>query len=149
MKVVLFGGTTEGRMLSGALVALGAQVTVCVATEYGCREQGTCSGVSVRTGRLEEAEMEKVLHGAALCVDATHPYAAEASGNIRAACLAAGVPYRRLLRGASALPPDSVVVPDAPAAARWLAGTQGNAIPGKQRNHIAMMNAGKIKGQQA
>ena len=115
-------------MLSGALVALGAQVTVCVATEYGCREQGTCSGVSVRTGRLEEAEMEKVLHGAALCVDATHPYAAEASGNIRAACLAAGVPYRRLLRGASALPPDSVVVPDAPAAARWLAGTQGNIL---------------------
>ena len=52
MKVVLFGGTTEGRMLSGALVALGAQVTVCVATEYGCREQGACSGVSVRTGRL-------------------------------------------------------------------------------------------------
>ena len=128
MKVVLFGGTTEGRMLSGALVALGAQVTVCVATEYGCREQGACSGVSVRTGRLEEAEMEKVLHGAALCVDATHPYAAEASGNIRAACLAAGVPYRRLLRGASALPPDSVVVPDAPAAARWLAGTQGNIL---------------------
>ena len=86
MKVVLFGGTTEGRMLSGALVALGAQVTVCVATEYGCREQGTCSGVSVRTGRLEEAEMEKVLHGAALCVDATHPYAVRASGNIAAAC---------------------------------------------------------------
>ncbi|MFQ9680032.1 MAG: hypothetical protein ACLRZH_07965 [Ruthenibacterium lactatiformans] len=38
------------------------------------------------------------------------------------------VPYRRLLRGASALPPDSVVVPDAPAAARWLAGTQGNIL---------------------
>ena len=92
MKVVLFGGTTEGRMLSGALVALGAQVTVCVATEYGCREQGACSGVSVRTGRLEEAEMEKVLHGAALCVDATHPYAVRASGNIAAACARAGVP---------------------------------------------------------
>lgn len=38
------------------------------------------------------------------------------------------MPYRRLLRGASALPPDSVVVPDAPAAARWLAGTQGNIL---------------------
>ena len=98
MKVVLFGGTTEGRMLSGALVALGAQVTVCVATEYGCREQGACSGVSVRTGRLEEAEMEKVLHGAALCVDATHPYAVRASGNIAAACARAGVPRLRLLR---------------------------------------------------
>ena len=109
MKVVLFGGTTEGRMLSGALVALGAQVTVCVATEYGCREQGTCSGVSVRTGRLEEAEMEKVLHGAALCVDATHPYAVRASGNIAAACARAGVPRLRLLRRESPLPADAAV----------------------------------------
>ena len=72
--------------------------------------------------------MREMLPGFAVCVDATHPYAAEASGNIRAACLAAGVPYRQLLRGASALPPDSVVVPDAPAAARWLAGTQGNIL---------------------
>ena len=102
MKVVLFGGTTEGRMLSGALVALGAQVTVCVATEYGCREQGACSGVSVRTGRLEEAEMEKVLHGAALCVDATHPYAVRASGNIAAACARRSTPAASAAAGKSA-----------------------------------------------
>ena len=126
MKVVLFGGTTEGRMLSGALVALGAQVTVCVATEYGCREQGACSGVSVRTGRLEEAEMEKVLHGAALCVDATHPYAVRASGNIAAACARAGVPRLRLLRRESPLPADAAVFSTAQQAAVHLEQTEGN-----------------------
>ena len=113
-------------MLSGALVALGAQVTVCVATEYGCREQGVCSGVSVRTGRLEEAEMEKVLHGAALCVDATHPYAVRASGNIAAACARAGVPRLRLLRRESPLPADAAVFSTAQQAAVHLEQTEGN-----------------------
>ena len=35
MNVVVFSGTTEGRSFSRALAALGAAVTVCVATELG------------------------------------------------------------------------------------------------------------------
>ena len=127
MKVLVFGGTTEGRLLARELSALGAQVTVSVATALGAELRGV-PPLTVCVGRKDTRQMREMLPGFAVCVDATHPYAAEASGNIRAACLAAGVPYRRLLRGASALPPDSVVVPDAPAAARWLAGTQGNIL---------------------
>ena len=121
MKVLVFGGTTEGRLLARELSALGAQVTVSVATALGAEELRGVPPLTVCVGRKDARQMREMLPGFAVCVDATHPYAAEASGNIRAACLAAGVPYRRLLRGASALPPDSVVVPDAPAAARWLA----------------------------
>ena len=128
MKVLVFGGTTEGRLLARELSALGAQVTVSVATALGAEELRGVPPLTVCVGRKDARQMREMLPGFAVCVDATHPYAAEASGNIRAACLAAGVPYRRLLRGASALPPDSVVVPDAPAAARWLAGTQGNIL---------------------
>ncbi len=128
MKVLVFGGTTEGRLLARELSALGAQVTVSVATALGAEELRGVPPLTVCVGRKDTRRMREMLPGFAVCVDATHPYAAEASGNIRAACLAAGVPYRRLLRGASALPPDSVVVPDAPAAARWLAGTQGNIL---------------------
>ena len=128
MKVLVFGGTTEGRLLARELSALGAQVTVSVATALGAEELRGVPPLTVCVGRKDTRQMREMLPGFAVCVDATHPYAAEASGNIRAACLAAGVPYRRLLRGASALPPDSVVVPDAPAAARWLAGTQGNIL---------------------
>ena len=98
MNVVIFSGTTEGRSFSRALAALGAAVTVCVATELGAEEQGCADGITVRTGRLDAEGMTALLRGAALCVDATHPYAAEATRNIRAAAAAAGVEYHRLLR---------------------------------------------------
>ena len=39
MKVLVFGGTTEGRLLARELSALGAQVTVSVATALGAEEQ--------------------------------------------------------------------------------------------------------------
>ena len=112
MNVVVFSGTTEGRSFSRALAALGAAVTVCVATELGAEEQGCADGITVRTGRLDAEGMAALLRGAALCVDATHPYAAEATHNIRAAAAAAGVEYHRLLRPASALPAGSVVLAD-------------------------------------
>ena len=35
MKILLFGGTTEGRLLAERLVGMGHQVTVSVATELG------------------------------------------------------------------------------------------------------------------
>ena len=92
MNVVVFSGTTEGRSFSRALAALGAAVTVCVATELGAEEQGCADGITVRTGRLDAEGMTALLRGAALCVDATHPYAAEATRNIRAAAAAAVSP---------------------------------------------------------
>ena len=99
MKVLVFGGTTEGRLLARELSALGAQVTVSVATALGAEELRGVPPLTVCVGRKDTRQMREMLPGFAVCVDATHPYAAEASGNIRAACLAAGVPYRRLLRG--------------------------------------------------
>ena len=128
MNVVVFSGTTEGRSFSRALAALGAAVTVCVATELGAEEQGCADGITVRTGRLDAEEMTALLRGAALCVDATHPYAAEATRNIRAAAAAAGVEYHRLLRPASPLPAGSVVLGSAAQAAQYLAATQGNVL---------------------
>lgn len=44
--------------------------------------------------------MAALLQGAALCVDATHPYATEATRNICAAAAAVGMEYHRLLRPA-------------------------------------------------
>ena len=85
MKAVVFSGTTEGRGFSRALAALGAAVTVCVATGLGAEEQGRAEGITVRTGRLDAEEMTALLRNTNLCVDATHPYATEATRNIRAA----------------------------------------------------------------
>ena len=128
MRAVVFSGTTEGRTFSRALAALGAAVTVCVATDLGAEEQGRADGITVRAGRLDAGEMAVVLQGAALCVDATHPYATEATRNIRAAAAAAGVEYHRLLRPASALPAGSVTLQTAAQAAAYLADKPGNVL---------------------
>ena len=128
MKAVIFSGTTEGRALSRAVAALGADVTVCVATDLGAEEQGHAPGITVRAGRLDAGEMTSLLQGAALCVDATHPYATEVTRNIRAAATAAGVVYHRLLRPASALPAGSVVLETAAQAAAYLEAKPGNVL---------------------
>ena len=128
MNAVVFSGTTEGRTLSRALAALGAAVTVCVATDLGVEEQGRADGITVRAGRLNADEMAAILQGAAFCVDATHPYATEVTRNIRAAAAAAGVEYHRLMRPASALPAGSVVLPGAAEAAAYLADKPGSVL---------------------
>lgn len=128
MKLVIFSGTTEGREFSRAAAALGAAVTVCVATDLGAEEQGSAPGVTVHAGRLDADEMEALLRNAALCVDATHPYATEATHNIRAAAGMAGVEYHRLLRRASELPAGSVVLPGAGEAAAYLADKAGRIL---------------------
>ena len=127
MKIIIFGGTTEGRLLSHLLAEKGAAVTVCVATEYGCEEQGEAPGVTVLTGRKTVEEMSELLRGSDLCVDATHPYAVEVTKSVRRACSEAGVPYRRLLRDRSA-DTDALVVDSAEAAAELLADREGNIL---------------------
>ena len=121
MNVVVFSGTTEGRELSRQLAALGIEVTVSVATPLGQEEQGSTPGVTVRCGRLLPDEMAALLGDAALCIDATHPYAVEATKNIKAAAEKAGVEYLRLLRPASPLPENCLVFESAKQAAEALA----------------------------
>lgn len=127
MRIVIFSGTTEGRLLSHLLAEKGAAVTVCVATEYGCEEQGEAPGVTVLTGRKTVEEMAELLQGSDLCVDATHPYAVEVTKSVRRACSEAEVPYRRLLRDRSA-DTDALVVDSAEAAAELLADREGNIL---------------------
>ena len=128
MKTVVFSGTTEGRIFSKELAALGADVLVSVATPLGAEEQGSLSGITVHCGRLTPEEMADLLKGADLCVDATHPYAVDATRNIHAAAVQAGVEYRRLLRAQSPLPPGCAVFETAAQAAEYLAGTEGNIL---------------------
>ena len=127
MRIVIFSGTTEGRLLSHLLAEKGAAVTVCVATEYGCEEQGEAPGVTILTGRKTVEEMAELLQGSDLCVDATHPYAVEVTKSVRRACGEAGVLCRRLLRDRSA-DTDALVVDSAEAAAELLADREGNIL---------------------
>ena len=107
MKVVIFGGTTEGRQLAGYLIQLNKQpkmkniqVHVCVASEYGAQVLPEDDALKVHVGRLEQEDMQEFLQGvqADFCVDATHPYAVIVTQNIYQACKVVGVPYVRVRR---------------------------------------------------
>lgn len=128
MNVLVFGGTTEGRLLAQGLAAAGVPVTVSVATPLGAEDLTPAPGLTIRTGRLDAVQMEALVADFDLCVDATHPYAVQASANIRAACQKTGVALRRALRPASDVPADSVTVPTATEAAAFLESTQGNVL---------------------
>ncbi len=98
MRILLFGGTSEGRILSEYLEDRGIDTLVSVATEYGEEFIKKGQHISVRTGRLGEKEMETLFPGFDLIIDATHPYALEVSGNIRTAAGLTGSSYLRLIR---------------------------------------------------
>lgn len=127
MKVLIFGGTTEGRQLAEMLSRRGVTAAVSVATPLGAEELGSLPGVTVLVGRLEAEEMAALLQGYDRCVDATHPYARIVSQNIRLACARTGVPLRRLLRPAGGAF-RGVVTDSAQGAAAFLKGREGPVL---------------------
>lgn len=127
MRILIFGGTSEGAELARRLPRPGLNVTLSVATDYGARLlEGT--GVQVLQGRLNEEQMCTLMANYDLVVDATHPYAVEVSRNVRAAAERAGVLLRRLLRPDEGEQGDWTQVPDAAAAAERLKALPGNVL---------------------
>lgn len=109
-KVLLFAGTTEGRLLAGWLAKEGCHGAVCIATEYGRelleRELSGRKEMEIFCGRLAEPEMEELLERIepGLVIDATHPYAAIVTDNLKRACSHYGkARYLRCLREGGAL----------------------------------------------
>ncbi|MCI8558636.1 MAG: precorrin-6Y C5,15-methyltransferase (decarboxylating) subunit CbiT [Lachnospiraceae bacterium] len=102
-QIIVFAGTTEGRLLSEWLSGEGLKVLACVATEYGSLLMKDQEHLEVRQGRLTRDEMKLLFQREEqpLVLDATHPYAAEVSENIRTACESAGCEYLRLIRSAN------------------------------------------------
>lgn len=128
--ICVFGGTTEGRRLVEFLRGQDGRVLACVATEYGEALIPQGQNVEVASGRLDAEGMAALLVGRRFdaVVDATHPFAVEASENIAAACRRAGVECLRLNRGASEPFGDAVAVDSIEAAADFLAAHSGNAL---------------------
>lgn len=94
-RVIVFAGTTEGRQIAEFLDKRNVPAHICVATEYG--EQLLPSGgcLEISHERLDENAMEALMRekGLPLVIDATHPYAAEVTVNIRTACEKTGSSY--------------------------------------------------------
>ena len=128
-KAIVFAGTTEGYELSRFLAKHHVPVLACTATEYGMKSLEEDGYLHVQAGRLIAAEMEDLFlrEKPELVLDATHPYAAEVTENIRSACAKTGVSCVRVLRGSSGHQ-DAVYVESTEKAAEYLKGTEGNVL---------------------
>lgn len=124
-RVIIFAGTTEGYELCRFLRKHRVAALACVATEYGGRSVEADECLHVRTGRLScEAMTEMFLEEKPqLVLDATHPYAAEVTENIRLACEKSDITCIRVLRDAGDCEGDAVCVADAKEAAEYLKST--------------------------
>ncbi len=100
IKVLIFGGTTEGRELASALSQAGVSHVVSVATDYGKEIENLSGEDNVIVGRKDADEMAQLIEkdGFSVCVDATHPFATLVSAEIKRACEKTGTEYLRLLR---------------------------------------------------
>ena len=129
-SICVFAGTTEGRRLCDFLRGQGVSVLACVATDYGEALIPAGENVEVAAGRLDEPAMEALFNERRfdVVVDATHPFAAEASGNIAAACADTGTAYLRLNRKELHADGDAVTVDSIEEAAAFLANHPGNAL---------------------
>lgn len=103
-SILLFGGASETHALLAALGDLPLSITLSVTSEYGrSLLPPENSRLHVLAGALNMPHMARLMREGAYCavIDATHPYAAEASANISAAAAQNGLPCLRLLRQAS------------------------------------------------
>ena len=131
MKVMIFGGTTEGREETAARLNAGDGVVACVTSEYARLLLPAGARVIVRA--MDEEEICAAMMGEAPdeVVDATHPFAVRVSENIRRAAARAGLRVRRIARANSANSAwtgDAEWVDSPEEAARALARTRGNIL---------------------
>lgn len=129
-SVFVFAGTTEGYEISRFLAEHEVFVQAFVATEYGTRSLEESRYLKVSAGRLTQEEMEELFsrEKPGMVVDATHPYAAVVTENIRGACDKIGISYVRLLREKGEHQESAVYVDSTEEAARYLASTEGRIL---------------------
>ena len=105
-KLLIFGGTTEGRLLAEFCGRHDIPAAVSVATDYGSEILPEFRTVRVLQGRKNAEKIRNLLETGEydLVLDATHPHAAEVSREIRTACAETGTELIRVLREEKAEP---------------------------------------------
>lgn len=130
-KVLIFSGTTEGRVLAEILSSSGIECDVSVATEYGAAMMNESANIRILQGRMEVSTMKRMYNDNFYdaVIDATHPYATEVTKNIKESLNAYNIPYLRLLRDAGKSSDSSFCYYSSIAeCAKALKGTTGNIL---------------------
>lgn len=128
MRILVLGGTAEGRAIAAAAVDAGFDVVSSLA---GRTKQPVVPAGSVRVGGFGGAEgLAQFLRdeGIRAVINATHPFAAQMARNAVAASKATGVPLVRLLRPSWAARDDNWIWVSSHAEAALAAAANGGAV---------------------
>lgn len=129
-SVLLFAGTTEGRLLSEELCKQGIAVTASVVSGYGKELMQPGEGLRILEGAKNGAEIADLIReGNFSCViDATHPYAREISAALRRICGQEGKLLLRVVREEGPQQQDALYFDTPEEAAAYLRGRRGNVL---------------------
>lgn len=112
--IFVLAGTQDGREIAKLLLENGYDVAASVVSRYGgellahaCGQKFLINDKSLDEKALQEYMQE---HGVRVLVDASHPYAVNASRNAMSACSALSVPYIRYERDLTEVDYDKITV---------------------------------------
>ena len=99
-KILVFGGTSEGRKISETLSRNNLKVHVSVATDYGKQVLEENAFLKILEGRMDSSAMKELYRkeNYDLVIDATHPFAKEVSENIKNSSSETNLPLIRFER---------------------------------------------------
>ncbi|MEE1361879.1 MAG: cobalt-precorrin-6A reductase [Selenomonadaceae bacterium] len=99
-KIFVVAGTQDGRELAGFLHENGYKVIASVVSKYGEELLKQYEGIEINDKPLDSAGLTEFIakNNISLLVDASHPYAANASQNAMKACHNTKIPYIRYER---------------------------------------------------
>lgn len=126
--IVIFGGTSEGRLLGSAFKNTDIELHICTVTEYGSSLIEEGENIHIHNGAMDREEMKGFIKKIAplLCIDATHPYAAEATKNIYSVCSELNINYIRTLRDEGSYGSEVIYAESVEKAVEFLNSTKGN-----------------------
>ncbi len=128
MKVMVVGGTREGRALARRLDSEGLDVTISTATEYGV--ELSSSDLDTRYGALGRSGWRRLIDDEEIgaIVDATHPFAQKITRTLESAVKASGIAYFRFRRPPAEFDESAVIGAANIEAAAELAAQRGKRI---------------------
>lgn len=99
-EILIFGGTTEGRILAEFCAGNGIKACVSVTTDYGAELLPQNKNIKIIVGKLDYFQIKQLISENIFefIIDATHPYALLATQNIKAACDDMKIKYYRIVR---------------------------------------------------
>lgn len=139
MKVMLIAGTADAKEIIKRLLKTGANVVATVTTSYGKELLEEVKGLETIQGKMDSSEMLEFIdkHDIDCLVDASHPYAREASINAINAGREAKIPYIRFEREGIKLDSVNIIkVKDFKAAAIECSNFGGNILLATGSNNL-------------